>query len=331
MNSSYKRWSKSLLAITFALILLIMATVYLTDPLGTHSNGRFTKYTNSDNLKHFNIKLNGEYELALLGTSRLMAIDPYHIQNLVNKKIVNLALSSVSFKTQKSLAVELKHKQKNIIYGFDCFSLNTSTLDIKRHQEIHEQINTSSLKYYLDKDLLITSVKTLRNFIQNRDYNYSLIEKDNTAAVHSTSSLDKLLSSYYQRFSLPKEREILELAKIADADDIFIIYPKYQHFYSFFQKHGIEEKYFHAIKLLVNNTDAKVYCFYGINEFTRSKENFDNYGWHFKPKVGKNIFDEIYKESTAHGPSPYLLTRYNVDEVLQTLSKNISKTNINAI
>lgn len=317
----YKSWSYRFLSLIVFVMLSIFSLNYFVDPLGRDSDQRYSKFTNSDILKFFNLKIYGRYDTALLGTSRVMKIDPLYLQELKHEKIANLALSAAHIETLLPLAKIVKSRQKNFIYGFDCFSLNTSTLDSTRIKEIEYNYANLHPSYFFDKDLLSASFKTLRNQLMKRPYDYRLLRENELPAFHSDEKLQQLFQDMYRDYKLPDDARILQLAQLADEDDLFIIYPKYQHFYPLFQEYGIEEKYFHAIKLLVTHTKAKVYSFYGLNPLTHSEENFDNFGWHFKPKISKRMFNEIFN-SSEH-PLGFLLTAKNVDDELDRLHTQI--------
>ena len=114
-------------------------------------------------------------------------------------------------------------------------------------------------------------------------------------------------------------------------DDIFIIYPKHYYHYVINQKYqNIEDKYFRAIKLLVNNTNAKVWSFYQINEITKNEKNFDENGWHFKPKISNMIFNRIYQGDMSTVSSSnfgVLLTKDNVQKNLSSISNQVKTFN----
>lgn len=317
----YKQWTKRFVVLLASLLLVLLSLNYFVDPLGSHTLKRYSKFTNSDMLKFFNLKVYGDYDLALIGTSRVMKIDPIYIQELSHKKVANLALSAAHIQTLYPLASLIKSRGKNFIYGFDCFSLNSAGLNTSRLQEIRYHYEQLHYQYFLDKDLIAASFKTLRNLTLSRPFNYRLLREDELPAIYPKDKLEALFHDMYANYTLAPEQMIINLAKIADENDTFVIYPKYQHYYPLFQEHDIEAKYFHAIKLLVKNTKAKVYSFYGLNEITASKANFDNFGWHFKPKVAKPIFDEVFEKKRAH--NGVLLTKENVDEVLTKTQQDI--------
>ena len=116
------------------------------------------------------------------------------------------------------------------------------------------------------------------------------------------------------------------MAKLATEEDVFVIFPKYIDWYKMFHTHqDIEAKYFHAISILVKNTKAKVWIFYGKNSITVNADNFDTNGWHFKPRIAKKIFSKIYGKNLVDVEDDFghLLTVENVDSVLGCLSNGL--------
>jgi len=107
---------------------------------------------------------------------------------------------------------------------------------------------------------------------------------------------------------------------------MFIIYPKHIFYYKMFQKYqNIENKYFHAINLLVKNTKAKVWIFYGKNSIILNRNNFDQDGSHFKPKISNIIYASIFNDDSVSVPQEFgvQLTIENIDEYLGNLKKQI--------
>ena len=110
-------------------------------------------------------------------------------------------------------------------------------------------------------DITILSFKHITRVLLGKDY-YDLITNENNTVynydykiINDTvqQPLDIKEPSSYNNYTLYPDEDILELSKLGGSDDIFIIYPKYIIYYKYFQKYqDIEDKYFHAIKLLVD-------------------------------------------------------------------------------
>jgi|TARA_B110000008_G_C16947350_1_gene555011 hypothetical protein len=137
------------------------------------------------------------------------------------------------------------------------------------------------------KRISVEKYDKLTVFENSKDTNTTLngVEKHLDLANNGTEK-------NYTNFETVSEKDIILLAK---EEDIFIIYPKHYYHYLLFQKYqNIEDKYFRAIEVLVNNTKSKVWSFYQINSITKNEIFFDENGWHFKPKIADMIFARIY-------------------------------------
>ena len=137
----------------------------------------------------------------------------------------------------------------------------------------------------------------------------------------------------YTNFETVSEKDIILLAKLAKEEDIFIIYPKHYYHYLLFQKYqNIEDKYFRAIEVLVNNTKSKVWSFHQINSITKNEIFFDENGWHFKPKIADMIFARIYnndKKIINSKDFGVLLTKDNIKKNINNISSQIKSYNFN--
>ena len=108
------------------------------------------------------------------------------------------------------------------------------------------------------KRISVEKYDKLTVFENSKDTNTTLngVEKHLDLANNGTEK-------NYTNFETVSEKDIILLAK---EEDIFIIYPKHYYHYLLFQKYqNIEDKYFRAIEVLVNNTKSKVWSFYQIN------------------------------------------------------------------
>jgi len=55
--------------------------------------------------------------------------------------------------------------------------------------------------------------------------------------------------------------------------------------------------------------------------------NFDAYGWHFKPKIGKLIFSRIFNDKNSKIDKNFgtLLSKENISNYLKKLSSDLKK------
>jgi hypothetical protein len=317
------------ICIVILFIPLVIGMNYFVDPYGIRdTKSAFVKNVTKN--KHIRIlnKLMVKSDYYLLGTSRLLRVDPLDVERVLGKSVHNINIEGSSFYENLYLAEDVKKINKNLIYGFDAFSLNSNRKQTKRLNElvsIKENYILENTLQYLSSEMLNDSVVHVLYKLLKKDRDYYFQKEDSLDLSKPTLSMIKEKAKLYPDFQIVPNKEINKLATILDKDDIVVIYPKYYEYYKFFQKHqSVEVKYFKAIKHLVKSTSAKVYMFYGINEITTNHNNFDKGGWHFKPKVAKEIFGCMLNNKCKNN-SEVLLTADNVEGNLQELSDEIKK------
>ena len=337
---SAKKWVGIWFVITIFSIFIIGAFNYIIDPYGYFSTQNKYSFflTRINKPTVLNTKLYTNGQIYIIGTSRQMRVNPNLIASYTHKEVRNINISGSTFSENFMIAKRVKELNKNFIYGFDAFSLNEYRIknfeEIKNRYKSYQnelQNNTNKnlvlLKSMFNSDIFYTALKHLAyKYILHRDLYFNDIKENTTLYDYNKTKIINKFNNHddksnYKLFHLYNDKEIIKLAKLADKNDIFIIYPKYFFYYKMFQEYqNIEKKYFHAIKLLVQNTKAKVWCFYGINNITINLNNFDKDGWHFKPKVAKIIYDDVYLQKYHYG---ILLTKDNVDNVLDSLHNQV--------
>ena len=346
---SSKKFLKIVLSLSLFVAIFIGGVNYIVDSYGLNSNKN--KYINNlttiNNPSVTNLKIKFKADYYLIGTSRVMRIDPNLIEKyLNNKKVYNINISGATFKENSMLAFKLKEQNLNFIYGFDAFSLNKNRLEqkdlINRYNSFKDEINEDmNINTYFSIDYFLLNIKDILKKILKIDlYKYFILENNKVCKVTINGVEEHLdLSNKgnkksYTNFEIVKDDKILKLAQNTNKNDIFIIYPKHFYHYILFQKYqDIEEKYFSAIKLLVKNTNAQVWSFYGINEITLDEYNFDENGWHFKPKISNLIFAKIFNDKSVEVPEDFgvLVTKDNIDEHLENLRKQIKEYDLNKV
>jgi len=281
-----------------------------------------------------NTKLYTDASLYLIGTSRQRRVNPQLIEQLTGMDTQNVNITGSTFSENFILAKKVKDLGKHFIYGFDCTSLNRYRVEnfheiTQRYMSYKEELSKTRSVYValLNADIIQLSIQSLLD--KHRHIDYDQIEKHENAQ-HYTINPKVLIGavdgsnkkSSYSSYTPYSDDEIIQLAKLADKKDVFVIFPKYFGWYAMFQKYDIEQKYFHTISVLVKHTDAQVWIFYGNNSITNHADNFDTNGWHFKPKIAKLIFSKIYQKKGTSVPKDFgiLLTKKNVDKVLSALS-----------
>ena len=334
-----KKWIRNWFIIIM-LIPIVGGFNYVIDPYGYfNQKDKFIEdLTRINKPIVLNTKLYSRGKIYIIGTSRQMRINPKLIEKYTKQYIQNINISGSTLSENYMISKKVKKLNKNFIYGFDCFSLNKYRMEnfsqiSDRYRTYEKELSNESnvvIKGLVNIDMLFESIKYFFKkyiFLRNLDY-IELLENNKLYDYNKTKIIDdfnnKREKSSYKNYTLYKDKKIMELAKIADKNDIFIIYPKYIFYYKMFQKYqNIETKYFHAIKLLVKNTKAKVFIFYGVNELTTNIDNFDTNGWHFKPKIAKILYDEVY--GVKQFKNGFLLTKNNVDYYLKKLHVDVKK------
>jgi len=350
-----KKW----LSITFSILIstyfILYLFIYNIDPYGYFSkeNKYIHNLTHVSNTIIVHNKLLVKDDIYLIGSSRQMRINPIEIEEYTKKSVQSLAQLASTLNANIFLAKEVKKINKNFLFSFDAFSLNSSrinlNLSINDRVKIYEKEFNDKRNIYLrlfDMNILQASINNFILKIKNKKLNfnelkenklnYEIDEKyiDNSfSRVNKMSEKEKNYVLLFKNYKLYNDNKIISLAKIANKNDIFIIYPKHTSYYKAFHKYNnIEKQYFHAVKLLVQNTKAQVYSFYDINSGTKNSYNFDGNGWHFKPKVGSELLKMIYTNKQNNNFNMYKLSTENIDAYLNNISTKVDKEiNLNAI
>lgn len=341
MNS--KKWIKIVLVLVVLVLPVFVGWInYTVDPYGYLStNNKYSELLTRVNKPIvLNTKLYTNGKIYLIGTSRQMRVNPNLIHNYTNKEVRNINISGSTLSENLMIAKKVKQLGKNFIYGFDCFSLNEYRIkkfsELKsRYISYKNELSKSSftlLHGLLNFDIIKVTIRHTLYQLLNKDLyfndnkeNITVYDYNQTRIINTFNEVSK--KGNFTKFTLYPDKKILELAKLADEKDIFIIYPEYFFYYKMFQKYqNIEKSYFHAIKILVKNTKAKVWIFYGINKITTNVNNFDTDGWHFHPKIAKLIYNDVYSNKSNIG---YLLTNDKVDEYLKNLHNQIQNYDLN--
>ena len=338
-----KKWLLAFLLLTMILIISISSFNYYIDPYGYQT--RENKYIRNlseiskTTILHNRIISNGYYYL--IGTSRLVRLDPAFIEKVSSKKTHNIHIDGSTLKENTLLAEHVKSKKKNFIYGFDAFSLNESRLKHKEIQNRYEaykkelESNPNIFTQYFNSELLSVSLKHQKSERKNRDYYEKFSIENNYKYKYSIDAVNKdkgydniAEKKNFSNYKSYSNEKIIKLASLATKEDIFVIYPKHYYNYILFEKHqNINHQYLNAVKLLVQNTNAQVWSFYEFNEITMNTDNFDAYGWHFKPKIGKLIFARIFNDKNTQIVDNFgtLLTKTNIDDYLKKVKSNLEK------
>ncbi|PRM89590.1 hypothetical protein CJ671_06660 [Aliarcobacter cryaerophilus] len=340
------KWIKIFFGLSLVGALVIGGFNWVVDPYGLiTSKNKFDNnlgITSNPSITKLKIDLKADYYL--IGTSRVIRVNPNLIEKyLIDKKVYNINISGATFEENTMLANIVHKNSSNFIYGFDAFTLNKNSHSEERFKTYKNELeNEFSYFSYFNIDFLTTSLYHIIKKTLNINFNKGFILENEKNYIATFQGIEKHLNlsnlgtkkTGYTNYEIPNEIDILELSKNTTSDDIFIIYPKHFYHYILFQKYqDIEQKYFEAIKLLVNNTNAKVWSFYGINKITLDDKNFDENGWHFKPKISNLIFAKIFNDKSVEIPEDFgvLVTKDNIDEHLENLRKQIEEYDLNKV
>lgn len=335
----YRFWTLAFVILTFVGTLGMGVGNYLLDPFGLRSIEGKNLMTISKKLDSYiyKPKILQKAPYYVSGSSRTFNLNAQKLTHYLKSHVIFVDITSQSLDENLFLLQALKHNGSNFISGFDAFALSTARKDKNRFSEPFTQDNltayitllihpytTRASVALLIKDMLLHAPHdrglTLENERAGERNTHEEIEEYRFKRLHS----DMQSGALYEHYNI-NESKILKLAHLGDSQDIFIIFPKYAYYYELFARYEVQEPYFKAIEILVSNTKARVLSFYGNNSITCNKDNFDDYAWHFKPKVGDLILARIFDDGTKSLPEDFgvELTKENIHSYLQSLRKQI--------
>lgn len=344
-----KKWIKIWWFNFLVIIPIIGIFNFVMDPYGfsDDKNKLDENLMSVNNQDITNIKLNTNADIYLIGTSRLEQIHPEVVERYTDKHIFNIGISGSTFTENHMLAQIVKDNSKNLIFGFDAFSLNATRLETQkklknRYQTYKDTVmgfGISSYSVYLTLDFLKASIREIKRIIFGIDSSSYRKIKDSRnyevtlAGINEHVGIDnKTENKPYTNYKVYNDQNIIDFAQILSEDDMVIIYPKHYYHYVLFNRHqDIEKQYLNAVKVLVNNTKAKVWSFYQVNELTKSDLEFDRNGWHFKPRNADLIFKKIYTGKSDIKNFGIELNSNNIDQYILEIQKTISALDMNEL
>lgn len=314
-----------LLSLSFLPVVLIN---YFTDIYGLRSthNKRVENLISEEKFL-YPLRVKAKAPYYVVGTSRTRYIDYDRLSKYLDKHCIRLGLSSAMLYEWIFLIKKIKANSSNFILGFDAFSLNIN--GFKPKDRLKDSFKQSFSNPYFG---FKSATKAMKEILNLTPYDIFFTDFDKKEFAFTKEEIRQKMfveqdenHLHYKNFDIAWE-QIRTLAQLTDKNDIIIIFPKYYAYYHFFQKYdNIESKYFESITYLVKHTNAKIWSFYGINSITLNKANFDDEGWHFKPKVGKLIMARIFNDTSIEVPVDFgvLLTKDNVESYLSLLNAQI--------
>jgi hypothetical protein len=330
------------ISVTFLLLISsIIALNYIVDPYGYNSrDGKFIKNLTMFNKPHVtNARINSDGYYYLIGSSRMARVNPQAIEKISGKQTHNIKIDGATLPENYNLAFRVKDVGKFFIYSFDTFSANKareSYKEIMIRNEQYQKVISDNVFFtkFFNSDITLRTlqhlIKILKGEVIDKQYleeNSRFSRFDFDTVLDKSGILNNLSKSNFSNFDVYPDESIIRLATLATKDDIFIIFPKYYSYYPLFAKYqDIEAKYFSSIRALVNNTDAKVWSFYGRNSITEDENNFIDNGWHFKPHVSNIIFQEVLGDNLKdlNNQNGFLLNKENLENYLSSIAKDKS-------
>lgn len=334
MKCSIRFFILYLLGVCSSFLVLYILSLTL-DPYGLINNKdkNIANLTTQDSFV-VSAKLESPMQYVLLGTSRTLRIDPLLPQNYLHSKVTHLGFHGQSISQWNMILEKVKQRNINVILGLDSFSLNQFydeklNLGVKLFKDA---MNKNSNFYFLHKIFIEEALfSPITKYYAQRD---AILQFYDTERINPYSYEDIALFTVGREkgggrnYSISKEK-VDTLVGFLKKGDIIILFPKYYLWYKVFSQTSslstktIQDCYFDVIKQIVKTTNAKVWSFYGINTITLNKENFDNLGQHFKPKISPLIFARIFNDKNIKVPEDFgvLLTKENIDEELEKIKK----------
>lgn len=280
-------------------------------------------------------KLNKKAQYYIVGTSRTLQINPLIPQKYLKSKVLHLGFNDYTLSSINLLAQQIKKQGGKMIIGLDAFSIN-HTYDKTKYQSVRylkkEISSTHNAPYFFNYHFVLDTLSTVFKDISGLPKD-SFFEHINNK-FYKNNSYEEIYNffvyrnnSHYNQYLIVK-KDIQKLKSILSPEDIIIIFPKFFLYYKIFTSYPnnhqtIQQQYFSAIKELIVDLNLKIWSFYGINTVTLNKDNFDDYGWHFKPKIAPLIFARIFNDKSIKVPKDFgvLLTKDNIDEELEKIKK----------
>lgn len=325
---SYKTFTKLLIIMLLSILCASCVINYFADIYGLRSTqGKYAWYLASSKNALYKPRIEAQASYYMIGTSRTNYIDYAILSKYLNAHVIKIGIAGANAKEMIFLAEKVKANGGSFLLGFDTGSLkaNRKSYNAKRLESAFKWPNFVWFN-------LADTARFIRHILYARPYNLYFTEMDATHFKHQSYDTinEDFKKGHYKNYATSQD-DILTLAKLADSKDIFIIFPKYAPYYALFQQYHdpnnpIEQQYFQALRLLVKNTKARVISFYGINEITLEKDNFDDYGWHFKPKIGNLIMARIFDDKSVKLPPNFgvWLDKDNIESYLETMHNDIA-------
>lgn len=319
--------------LAFALlgICIIGGVNYYFDPYGLRDNkGRFAYNLIAPRKYLLNARISSKRELYLIGSSRLLEINPLFVEKMSGKSVASYPKPGTSFAELVLLFNRLKdlHPDAVLLIGLDPYMPNVHAVPKKQQLDAYKETLSTYAFPYFNVDMSYVAAKfyikhlmhdkTLEKFEARRNAAFAKEDATKYKAV-----IEEVQKRLYPKYTADMARA-KEMAKRLTSKDTIIIFPKYYYFYCRSVRVGSYDEYFRLIKYLLDNSPARVISFYGITPFSIKATNFDSfrgYPHHFLPKVSYKIFSDIYaKTKPKYG---VWLSRENIASYVYATRKEV--------
>jgi len=316
-NLTYKSFVKIFLYVFLIVNGVVFTINFLVDPYGDRDflvkkiykpivNERAYKYDYIFYKKNYK-----KYDSYILGSSRVMNIDPDSIKKYTNS--YNFGVHAANNKEKLFLLKELLKsgaKVDTVYLGIDFFNFNIS---MRQHFLDEAKFKSSSFENYLSFSMLKDSIKSIKNQLKKEPKTY-IVENGLTIYYEQ----DQLIKNNKYDFS---DKRYQEAAKNYVKNDF--IEKKFQ----------IDEKSFEAlkdIKTLCDKSGIKLYVFITPNhemlrrEFLKHKEIYEKIKL-IKKRL-KMIFKKVYDFSVEDKENKINQNFYDIVHYRSVLGKKIIET-----
>ncbi|QKF82559.1 hypothetical protein [Halarcobacter ebronensis] len=333
---SNKKYIYNSLIISSFIVAFVLGFNFVVDPYGVFNNkpikgfNDVKNHTISEKMTKFYQAKNSDFDILLIGTSRMEHINPKYIEKYINGKAYNLGLQGSGISTQYT-NIKYFIKNKNIhfiVLGLDFFSFSPENIDNYKKLE-----KTRYTDYYL-KDYMdsLFSIQTLRRSfktilessegmiqqVNSRGWDteyYNMkkyTEKGEPWLEKRVNNPIKLSVANYnsERFRNPKflkeGLEILDkIVKLCKENNIKLYMftsPLYKNVYDVIEENGCKDSYDYWKKSL--RKYKNIYDFSYKNSITLNYRNYVDPS-HYQSHVGDLILKRIFRPESSDLPEDF--------------------------
>ncbi|TCL00060.1 hypothetical protein EDC19_0041 [Natranaerovirga hydrolytica] len=310
------------------IVLLVLATApfmmfnYIVDPYQYFRQPTIYEvgYFNNQRFQNPGLARNYTYDSVIIGTSMTENYDYAYVSQELEGEYIKLSISGSSAREQNlilNVAIENNKGLKEVIWGIDYGALQGDYDRVENEQfdfpyYLYDNNRMSDLRYLINKNTLLDSIKVLRQDETNRTRNLNDL---NVWGNRFTYGKDEVLTSYKNLLEAPinweeYSYEYLEksfnenvLNVIKDNEDInFILYfPPYSiYHFKLFSEKGVLEEFLRFKTYMVEQCNVlgnvEVYDFQDIKEITTDLTHYKDTS-HHSPEINKVIINDIKQKN----------------------------------